>query len=239
MEITGDIQPDPIARKARPDRHPKAIPMPSIAGKSVNPDNHMHGIDISHHQGRINWDEVARDPKVGYVYMKATEGTNITDNMYSYNFAECKRLGLKVGSYLFFRPQYSARAQFEHFVSVVDTKKQDLLPLIDVEVTNGVSTTTLQMRLLELCDLFEKEYGKKPLIYTGKNFYNNHIHSNMQLRTYKYFIAAYSFIEPTLYSDDDFLMWQYSAQGSIRGIRGNVDCSRFVGRHTINEIMYR
>ena len=130
----------------------------------------------------------------------------MVDDTYAYNFRECKRVGLKVGSYLFFRPNLSAREQFKLFVSKVDTKSQDLLPLIDAEVIKGVSVRLFQRRLLELCDLLEKEYGKKPIIYTGRNFYNKHIYSNSRLRTYKYFIASYTFEEPVLSGDDDYLM---------------------------------
>jgi lysozyme len=239
-----DIQPDPIASKSRPDRHPKPLEMPVFAnqpstrGKGTGGSG-AHGIDVSHYQGRINWDEVARDSKVTDVYLKATEGTGNVDDTYSYNFNECKRVGLKVGSYHFFRPQLSAKSQFDNFMSRVETRRQDLLPVVDIETTNGVSDAVLQTRLLEFCELLEKEFGKKPIIYTGKNFYNKHIHGNSRLRAYKFFIAAYSFIEPDLYDDNDYVLWQYSATGSVRGIRGNVDMSRFVGRHDIRDIQYR
>ena len=238
-----EIQPDPVASKSRPDRHPAPLEMPLFAisnkqGRGTG-GSEAHGIDVSHYQGRINWDEVARDTKITYVYLKAREGTGNVDDTYSYNFNECKRVGLKVGSYLFFRPHLSVKGQFDLFVSRVDTRKQDLLPVIDAEAMNGVSDAVFQSRLLELCDLFEREYGKKPIIYTGKNFYNKHIYGNSRLRAYKFFIAAYSYIEPDLYGDFDYIMWQYSATGSVRGIRGNVDMSRFVGRHDIRDILYR
>lgn len=229
--------PDPIARKAMPDRHPNAIDKPSLVSYG-NTNTNVHGIDVSHYQGRINWDEVAKDSKVNYVYLKATEGINYIDDTYNYNFRECKRVGLKVGSYLFFRPNLPAKAQFDLFVSQVDTKKQDLLPLIDAEVIKGASTSLFQTRLIELCELLEKEYGKKPLIYTGRNFYNKHIHGNPRLRSYKYFIASYSFDEPELYGGDEYQLWQYSASGRVRGIRGDVDMSRLVGRTTMRDIMY-
>lgn len=243
-EMVVDIEPDPVAHKSRPDRHPKPLEMPLFAGGSIvrgrgTGGSEAHGIDVSHYQGRINWDEVARDARVTYVYLKATEGTGNADDTYRYNFSECKRVGLKVGSYHFFRPQLSARAQFDQFVGHVETRRQDLLPVVDIETTNGVSDGVLQARLLEFCELLEREYGKKPIIYTGKNFYNKHIFSNTRLRSYKFFIAAYSFIEPELYDDNDYVLWQYSATGSVRGIRGNVDMSRFVGRHDIRDILYR
>lgn len=239
VETVTDFHPDPVARKSRPDRHPKALEKPFLLASSRYPTGPMlHGIDVSHYQGRINWDEVARDSRVTYVYLKATEGTGNVDGTYRYNFSECKRVGLKVGAYHFFRPQLSARAQFDNFVSQVDTKKQDLLPVVDVETMNGVSDAVMQSRLLELCELIEKEYGKKPIIYTGKNFFNKHIYGNSRLRSYKFFIAAYAFDEPVLYGNMDYVMWQYSATGTVRGIRGNVDMSRFVGRHTIRDIAY-
>ena len=235
-----DITPDPIPRKPRPDRHPKTLRLPVLSGRGGYVDgDHLHGIDVSHYQGRINWDLVARDNHAGYVYLKATEGVKTTDDTYSYNFSECKRVGLKVGSYLFFRPNLSAQTQFELFKSVVPTRQQDLLPLIDAESIRGVSIGVFQQRLLELCDLLEQEYGVKPLIYTGRNFYNSNIHGNSRRREYKYFIAAYMDQQPVLSGDEDYVMWQYSASGSVSGIRGNVDMSRFVGRHTINEILYK
>ncbi len=242
--VVTDFQPDPVAGKARPDRHPKPLEMPLFAsggtrsGKGTG-GSEAHGIDVSHYQGRINWDEVARDPKVTYVYLKATEGTGNQDDTYRYNFQECKRVGLMVGAYHFFRPQLPVKGQFDNFMSRVETRKQDLLPVVDIETTNGVSDAVLQSRLLEFCELLEREFGKKPIIYTGKNFYNKHIHGNSRLRAYKFFIAAYSFIEPDLYDDNDYVLWQYSATGSVRGIRGNVDMSRFVGRHDIRDILYK
>lgn len=232
-----DILPDPILRKARPDRHPSPLEMPVLIGRGTS--EQLHGIDVSHYQGRINWDAVAQEPNVHYVYIKATEGVKTVDDRYDFNFRECKRVGLKVGSYLFFRPHLSPKAQFELFCSVVDTKSQDLLPLIDAEAIKGVSNPVFQSRLLELCALFEKEYGSKPLIYTGRNFYNKHIHGNPRLLEYKYFIASYSLDEPELHDNEDYLLWQYTATGRVSGIRGDVDMSRFVGKHQLGEILYR
>ena len=54
----------------------------------------IHGIDVSHYQGQIDWDEVARDERVKFVYLKCTEGGNLQDNTYRRNLKECRRLGL-------------------------------------------------------------------------------------------------------------------------------------------------
>lgn len=238
VEVVDNIQPDPVAHKAKPDKHPKPLEMPRMIF-GFDDSNNLHGIDVSHYQGRINWDEVLQDKNAGYVYLKATEGTSIVDDTYQRNFQECKRVGLKVGSYLFFRPQYSAKAQFDLFKSVVDTKNQDLLPLVDAESIRGASVAVFQSRLVELCELLEKEYGTRPMIYSGQNFYNKYIHGISHLRGYKFFIAKYDVEPPILEGDDDYLMWQYSAKGHIRGIRGNVDMSHFMGRHSLREIIYK
>lgn len=238
VEIVDVVEPDQISHKSKPDRHPKPLPMPMLKG-SVDNGPGLHGIDVSHYQGKINWDEVVHDSKAGYVYLKATEGTTIVDDTYARNFKECKRVSLKVGSYIFFHPQYSAKAQFDKFVSVVDTRQQDLLPLVDAESMRGATISVFQQRLLELCMLLEKEYGKKPLIYTGQNFYNKYISGHAILASYPYFIAKYDTEPPVLTDNQDYLMWQYSAKGSVKGIRGYVDMSHFVGKHGINEILYK
>ena len=97
--------------------------------------DHLHGIDVSHYQGRIDWRTVAKSKEVGYVYIKATESNYMVDDTYEYNLTEARRNGIKAGSYHFFRPGVSAAGQFALFKRVIDKRKQDLLPLIDVEVT--------------------------------------------------------------------------------------------------------
>ena len=244
------IEPDPINRKSKPDSSPRVVQDVSLKGgdggggqqarrqRSSYNGQFPQGIDVSHHQGYINWSEVARNREIQFVYLKASEGSNYIDDTYLSNLREARRNGLKVGPYHFFRPGVDADAQFRNMMSVVNPKQIDLIPMIDVEVTSrGVSPATFHARLERLLQLCEKEFGKKPIIYTGKNFYNKHFHGGRYSR-YKFWIAAYSFEEPMLYDDDDYLIWQYTGQGSLRGIRGSVDLNRFVGNHTVKEIQY-
>ena len=233
------IEPDPITYKAKPDSKLRIAEQPRLmgGGRGYRVGNWVHGIDVSHYQGRIEWRTVASNPEVGYVFLKASEGGNITDETYEYNLREARRAGLKVGSYHFFRANTSAELQFRNFMSMVKVKSQDLLPIIDVEVTNGVSESTFHARLEQLLKLVTQEFGRKPIIYTGKNFYNKHFHGG-RYRDYKFMIACYTIDEPLLNGNDDFVMWQYSQTGRVRGIRGNVDQSRFVGRHTLREIQF-
>lgn len=225
--------------KAMPDASQKMAKQPKIAGfSSMGAINYLHGIDVSHYQHTINWSETAKDPKVGYVYLKATEGRDLIDDTYEYNLKEARRYGLKVGSYHFFRPNLSAESQFQNFKNVVNRKQQDLIPLIDVEVLGGVTIATLHSRLQEFLKLVTNEYGRRPMIYTGRNFYNKYFAGYSTFKAYQFMIAQYTIEEPILAGNDDFVIWQYTGHGTVRGIRGEVDQSRFHGRHTLKEIMY-
>ena len=93
----------------------------------------IYGIDVSHYQGQINWDEVARDERVKFVYLKCTEGAKLQDNTYQRNLKECRRLGIPVGVYHFFSPTVSAFEQLMNFRNTSDPRVQTLLPIVDVE----------------------------------------------------------------------------------------------------------
>ena len=235
------LEPDkaPNLYKAMPDSHPRSLNQPHFSISATQGQTGIQGIDVSHYQGRINWSEVAKDKKVGYVYLKATEGRDNVDDTYAYNVQEARRNGLKVGAYHFFRPNIPAADQFRNFTRVVDRKTQDLKPIIDVEVTGGVSIATMNARLEELLQMIAREYGTKPIIYTGRNFYNKYIAADSRLRNYQFMIAQYTDDEPILTNGDDYVMWQFTSHGTIRGIRGSVDQSRMHGRHSLSEILYK
>jgi lysozyme len=236
----GFVHPDKAANlyKAVPDSHPRQPKLTNSLSVTYISGNHQYGIDVSHYQGRIDWKSVSTDNKVGYVYLKATESNYMVDDTYEYNLTEARRHGLKVGSYHFFRPNVDAESQFLNFKRTVDRRKQDLLPLIDVEVTGGVPVATLHKRLQEFLRLVTKEYGKRPMIYTGRNFYDRYFAGYSHFKSYIFMIAQYTSGEPSLSDGKDFAMWQFTAKGRVNGIRGDVDRSRFVGRHSIHEILF-
>ena len=233
-------QPDLVANMALPDAPPSQRSQPSMAETRYRgpvKGNGVNGIDVSHYQKRIDWDQVARE-ECSFVYVKASEGESMQDDTYQYNFNNAQRVGMKVGSYHFFRANVSAYAQLRNFTAMVNKKKQDLLPLIDVEVIpRGMSSYAFCNKLEEFLELVTQEFGKRPLVYTGRNFYNKHL-AGGRFRNYKFMIASYSFDAPVLSNNDDYLIWQFTGSGTCRGISGEVDKSCFVGRHTLREIFY-
>lgn len=237
-EMFGPIEPDRLAPRCKPDRFIKPLHMPYVFDYPGV--DFLHGYDMSHYQGNVDWDIISKDPLAGFVYLKATEGIALTDSKYQYNIEEARKRGLKVGSYHFFRAQLNPTEQYDLFMSVVDIHKQDLIPLVDVEVLPKRMPHSLFIQRLEIfCDLLEKAYGCKPMIYTGKNFYEKQLaHTSINARDYKFMIAAYVPEEPVLKTEDDYLIWQFTGSGTADGIRGKVDISRFRGGHKLNEILY-
>jgi lysozyme len=198
--------------------------------------NHVHGIDLSHYQGEVFWETVGENTKMAYVYLKATEGGDRIDAQYERNIEMAHRHGLKVGSYHFFRPKAPLVTQLENFMTQCRPGEQDLIPMIDVETTGGLSTYEFCDSLFTFLDLVEKAYHQRPLIYTFRNFYNRHLIG--KINDYKIMIAMYTDEEPVLADGRDITMWQYTSHGRIIGVRGNVDKSRFLGNHGLRDIRF-
>lgn len=198
--------------------------------------SHIHGIDLSHYQGKVFWDAIGDNTHMAFVYLKATEGGDRIDNTYEWNIQMAHEHGLKVGSYHFYRPRTDQLMQLRNFRSQCFPEEQDLLPMIDIETTGGLSTEDFCDSLFYFLDLVEDEYHQKPLIYTGRNFYNRHLRGKID--EYKLMIALYTDNEPVLADDREVTIWQYTAKGRIYGISGYVDKSRFMGHHNLREISY-
>ena len=195
------------------------------------------GIDVSHYQGRINWDEVARDKSISFVYAKATEGANLVDDCYVRNLYGAKRVGIPVGSYHFFRSSASALVQLENFRSTVDPRQQDLIPIVDVEARGKCSLEQFHRTLKAFLDGVEKMFGVKPIIYTGVNFYANYLEG--RYRGYKFMVARYADEFPGLSEDVPIVLWQYTSSSYVDGIKGRVDKSVFLDRYGVADIMLK
>lgn len=184
----------------------------------------VDGIDVSDHQKTIDWDAVARDKRVQFVYIKATEGATYTSRVYRYNLDNARRVGIKVGSYHFLRTGSRIRDQFANFTRTVKKHEQDLLPLIDVEVRQGWSNQQVRDSVKLFADLCEEHFGVRPMIYTSSHFFNHIL--GRSFADYPLFIARYADNEPVLDSGK-WILWQYSESGRISGIDTPVDLSCF------------
>lgn len=196
-------------------------------------------IDVSKHQGTIDWEELKKNSKIQLVYIKATEGSDYIDPKYKENIRNARRHGFKVGSYHFLTNRSSATSQFRNFVRNVNREEQDLLPVIDVEEVGRWSSQQLRDSLKVFADLLEDYYGCKPVIYTSEKFFIKHL--GRSFSGYPLFIAKYnSTTQPEI--GYKWVLWQFSDRGYFKPVKGNrglVDLSRFNKGCSINDLIYK
>ena len=107
-------------------------PLPDTAKREQLIPKKYNGIDVSHHNGLLNWEQIAADPCIQFVYIKATEGANYVDTQYSNNVTKARQQDILVGAYHYFNSK-PAQQQFKNYSSVVKKNQIDLIPVIDVE----------------------------------------------------------------------------------------------------------
>jgi len=188
--------------------------------------NYIYGIDVSHHQGIIKWNLVNKwgNNKIEFVYIKATEGATYFDKNYRMNFSGAKKNGLLTGSYHYFRTSSSVKDQFNNFISHISKKRQDLIPLIDVEEKRNWTNKEFHKNFLKFLFMVEKFFGKKPMIYTVNSFYNKHLSGRYD--GYHFLIGRYGKKSPFMIDGKDWTIWQFTEKGKIKGIKKNVDIDR-------------
>lgn len=186
------------------------------------------GIDVSHHQGDIQWGKMNPEGcqhPLKFVFIKATEGGDFKDENYEKNLAGAREAGLACGSYLFFNPSTPASAQADFFIRNVSLMPGDLPPVIDVE-RRGNSPQSLQKSLLECLRILENHYGVRPIVYSSYRFRKRYL-DNPLLDEFPAWMAHYYVEEPE--EDADWLLWQFTDRGVVDGIEGYSDLNVFNG----------
>ena len=190
----------------------------------------VHGIDISHYQGDIDWERLALDknPKfpISFVFMKATEGGDHRDDTFLRNFEEARRHGFVRGAYHYFVPRTDATRQADFFTRTVPLEKGDLPPVLDVETTGKLSPEELKAAVRTWLTRVEAHYGVKPIIYTSYKFKLRYLNDSV-FNTYPYWIAHY-YVDSVRYSGR-WHFWQHTDVGTVPGIEHKVDLNVFNG----------
>lgn len=188
----------------------------------------IYGIDISHHQGDVDWVKVAAASAahpIRFAYIKATEGGDFKDDRYDGYIEAARKVGIACGSYLFFNPDADPGQQARFFIDNVSMEAGDLPPVVDVE-RRGTSKAVLQHNLLECLRIIEAHYGVRPIIYSSYKF-RNHYLDIPDLDRYKFWIARYYVDKPD--ESDRWILWQFSNRGRVDGIEGHTDINVFNG----------
>lgn len=182
------------------------------------------GIDVSHHQGKINWEHLvdtsfASKPP-DFVYLKATEGMTHVDTQWDRNRAACLKLSIKHGAYHFFQPKRLPIPQAEHFLTYYTPKGGDLPPVLDVE-TEGYSDEDLIHKMRRWLEYVEEKTGMRPIIYTSYHFYKTKL--GVKFPHHKFWIAAYSRKPRGLEVNTQIIHWQFTEKAQLPGHRVLVD----------------
>lgn len=190
----------------------------------------IHGLDISHHQGNINWQQLSESQKnsnpIRFIFIKATEGGDFLDTKFHSNFADAKQNGFICGAYHFYNPKTSPDRQAAFFIKQVTLSQGDLPPVLDIEERGEKPLSTFQNELITWLKKIEKHYNTKPIIYASYSFKNNYLNDSI-FNTYPFWIAHY-YTEKVEYKNK-WHFWQHSDKAFIQGIGNNVDLNVFNG----------
>ena len=187
----------------------------------------IKGIDVSAHQGKINWDTVA-NYGIDFAILRITEVGNVIDSQFENNFSGCNKHKIPVGVYKYSYASTVSEAQSEarKVVSVLNGRKIQFPVFLDLE--NHRQRVLGAESIHNLAEAFREiivAAGYKFAIYCNLDWYMNVICSH--LKKYEFWIARYpgndnGWLQERLRPDIG-VGWQYSSKAKIPGINGNVD----------------
>ena len=191
-------------------------------------DYEVHGIDISHYQGSIDWVQLTSNKTtkfpIHFVFMKATEGGDHADDTFPFNFDQAHRYGFIRGAYHFFSPKTDPHKQADFFIRTVQLIPGDLPPVLDVETIGKSTPHDLKIAVKTWLDRVESHYGVKPILYTSYKFKSRYLNDSV-FNTYPYWIAHY-YVDSVKY-EGPWHFWQHTDVGNVPGIKEEVDLNVF------------
>lgn len=221
-----------------------AIVVMAVGAGTASARSYRPGIDVSNHQGRIAWPRVARDGEQ-FVFAKATEGVTYEDPTYARNKRAASKHRLKVGAYHYARPggggpdarRADARSEAKHFLSVANLHGGNLLPVLDLEETGGLSPRGLIRWSRSWLEKVRERLGARGMIYTSPYFWRTYMRDTKWFADHGYravWIADWRTRSPDVparnWNGKGWTFWQWTDCGHVDGISGCVDRDLYRGR---------
>lgn len=193
----------------------------------------VHGTDVSKYQTDVDW-RTARQSGINFAFIKATEGGDRVDAFFARHWAGAKSAGVARGAYHFYYFCRTAKEQAEWFIRNVPREAGALPPVLDMEWNHTSPTcklrppaTTVQAEMKVWLDIVGRHYGKRPIIYTSIDFYeDNRLDS---FHGYDWWLRSVSAHPHDRYAGRGWRFWQYTGTGEVPGIRGDADINVFNG----------
>jgi lysozyme len=183
-------------------------------------DGERYGVDVSHHQGEIDWDAVAGDD-IEFAYVKATEGGDFVDDDFARNWEGAGDAGLDRGAYHFFTLCRTGAEQAENFLGTVPADAEALPPVIDLELAGNCadrpSRSEVEQEVRAFIGEVEDATGQEVVLYVGADFEGRyHLRDELERPIWHRRLLR----RPGL---DGWWMWQFTDRARVDGIDGGVD----------------
>lgn len=206
----------------------------ALYGDAEYPEGYeIHGIDISHYQDKIDWEQLKnamiKGCPVRFVIIKSTEGSSRLDENFRENFNQARDFGFIRGVYHFWSNKSTAREQAYYFLDQVHLTDGDLPPVLDIEHKPAdKSVEDFQRDVLTWLHIVEDKYHVKPIIYTYYKFKEQYLSAPV-FEDYPYWIAHY-YVDKVQYKGK-WKFWQHTDVGKLPGIKGYVDFNIYNGSY--------
>jgi lysozyme len=184
---------------------------------------YVHGIDVSHHQGNVNWKLVAKDG-IDAAYLKATEGNDYSDPRYQQNRVDAQQNGIDIGAYHFFTLCSPGLEQAAQFIKEAQLQTLDLPPAVDLELIGSCKSrppvSDVQREVSVFVREVERISKREVLMYIGKSFNDRYaISAQIQRQRWELSFAH----RPNM----RWAVWQVHGYAKVDGITGRVDLNLF------------
>ena len=175
----------------------------------------QQGIDVSSHQGKIDWEQVKNSALADYAIIRCGYGVNQTDKddkYWDYNSSECERLGIPYGTYLYSGADTTAKAksEAEHVVRLLQGKNLTYPIYYDMEadMLNQLSSTQIGNIAKTFLNTMESYGYKNVAVYSNKYLFETKLTASV-FSDYPKWIAQHS--NKCTYQGS-YHMWQYSTR---------------------------
>ena len=189
----------------------------------------VQGIDISHHQGHIQWNLIDTSV-VSFAFIKATEGAEHKDTLFVENWHEAQQRDILVGAYHYFSFCKSGEEQAANFIATVPKDSLDLSPIIDLEYGGnckvGNRKADIIKEVTDYINRLESYYHKRVIIYSTNEFYKNNLISRFSDNP---IWIRDILTTPQLPDGRAWTFWQFTNRGQLDGIDSKVDLNAFNG----------
>ncbi len=182
----------------------------------------QQGIDVSHHQGAIDWAALPAQG-VDFAYIKASEGGDFRDRRFAGNWAGAQAAGIRCGAYHFFTLCRGGAEQAANFIAAVPAEADALPPAVDLEYMGNcdrpLSIDQFHAELASYLRLVEAHYRQPALLYLTEEFDAAY---HVSARVDRPLWLRNLVFEPG-FGARPWRLWQVSSFRRLRGINGRVD----------------